>query len=164
MKKKTEKKIAKAVVKQIKNYTNKVDTSLKESGSVNYRAPYDEDSSKAMMSFIRRIADQPGVLIDVRGERIYFSSRDVTNIKTGQISGYNDDRYMEVEIDDEGFSLTYGHTGRHYFEDKSMLGTVMKELEETITQKNKAYLSDTIDKIYGESGLIRENNLEELFK
>ena len=40
----------------------------------------------------------------------------------------------------------------------------MKELEETINRKNKAYLSETIDKIYGESGLIRENNLEELFK
>lgn len=164
MKKKTEKKIAKAVVKQMKNYANKVDTGLKASEPVNYRAPYDEESSEAMMSFIRRIADQPGVLIDVRGERIYFSCRDVKNIKIGQNSGYNDDRYMEVEIDDEGFTFTYGHTGRHYFEDKSMLGTVMKELEETITQKNKTYLSDTIDKIYSESGLIRENNLDTLFK
>lgn len=165
MKKKIEKKIAKAVVKQMKKYANTVDTSLKGTEStVNYRAPYDEDSSKAMMSFIRRIADQPEVLIDVRGERIYFSCRDVKNIKTGQNSGYNDDRYLEVEIDEEGFSVTYGHTGRHYFEDKSMFENVMKELEETITQKNKAYLSDTIEKIYGESGLIRENNLEELFK
>lgn len=164
MKKKIEKRIAKAVVKQMKNYANKVDTGLKASEPVNYRAPYDEESSEAMMSFIRRIADQPGVLIDVRNERIYFSCRDVKNIKTGQNSGYNDDRYMEVEIDDEGFSVTYGHTGRHYFEDKSMFETVMKELEETITQKNKTYLSDTIDKIYSESGLIRENNLDTLFK
>lgn len=165
MKKKIEKKIAKAVVKQMKKYANKVDTSLKGTEStVNYRAPYDEESSKALMSLIRRIADQPGVLIDVRNERIYFSCRDVKNIKTGQNSGYNDDRYMEVEIDDEGFSVTYGHTGRHYFEDNSMFETVMKELEETINRKNKAYLSETIDKIYGESGLIRENNLEELFK
>lgn len=164
MKKKIEKKIAKAVVKQIRNYTNKVDTGLKGPDSVIYRAPYDEESSEALMSLIRRIADQPGVIIDVRNERIYFSCRDVKNIKTGQNSGYNDDRYMEVEIDDEGFSVTYGHTGRHYFEDKSIFEKVMKELEVTITQKNKAYLSDTIEKIYGESGLIRENNLEQLFK
>lgn len=164
MKKKIEKKIAKAVVKQMKNYAVKVDTGLKGSDNVNYRASYDEESSEALMSFITKIADQPGVIIDVRNERIYFSCRDVKNIKTGQNSVYNDDRYMEVEIDDEGFSVTYGHSGRHYFEDKSIFDKVMKELEETITQKNKAYLSDTIEKIYAESGLIRENNLEQLFK
>lgn len=162
MKKKIEKKIAKAVVKQMRNYAGKIDTPPKALESVNYRAPYDEKSSEDLMSFIRRIADQPGVIIDVRNERIYFSCRDVKNIKTGQNSGYNDDRYMEVEIDDEGFSVTYGHTGRHYFEDKSIFETVMKELEETITQKNKAYLSETIEKIYSESGLLRENNLDTL--
>jgi hypothetical protein len=164
MKKKNEKKIAKAVVKQMKNYAGKVDTQLKKAEVVTFRAPHDEESSKSILSFISRIAEQPGVLIDVRDERIYFSCRDVKNIKTGQNSGYNDDRYMEIEIDEEGFCITYGHTGRHYFEDKSMLGTVMKQLEQTINQKNKSYLSDTIDKIYSESGLIRENNLDELFK
>lgn len=164
MKKKIKKKIAKAIVSEMKKYSNQVDTALKSAEATTIRSPYDEDSSNLLMSFIRRIADQPGVIIDVRNERIYFSCRDVKNIKAGQNSGYIDDRYMEVEIDDEGFSVAYGHSGRHYFEDKYMFENMMKELEETINQKNKSFLSETIDKIYGESGLIRENNLEELFK
>lgn len=162
MKKKIEKKIAKAIVKQMKEYANKVDgTTLKSTESV-YRAAYDAEVSASIRSFLCRVVEQPGIVFDVRDEMIYISCRDVKKLKTAKFSGYSDEHYMEIQIDSEGFSISYGHQGRSYYEDKDLLKDTIRDFEDTITRKNKEYLERTIENIYSESGLIRDNNLDTL--
>lgn len=162
MKKKIEKKIAKAIVKQMKEYAEKRDApTLKSTESV-YRAAYDAEVGTGIRSFLRRVVEQPGIVFDARDQMIYISCRDVKKLKTANFSGYSDDHYMEIQIDAEGFSISYGHQGRSYYEDKDLLKDTMRDFEEIINQKNKDFLGRIIDTIYSESGLIRDNNLDTL--
>jgi hypothetical protein len=160
MKKGIKKKVAKAIVKEMKKITES-DKCVPARESV-YRTPYDQMTSQTMITFIKKIIEQDGTTMDVRADRIYINCRDVKQLKTGKVSGYSDDRYLEIEIDEEGFSFTYGHSGRNYFEDKEIYTQTMKDFESVIIQKSKTNLNKAIDNIYFESGLIRENNLDKL--
>ena len=160
MKKGIKKKVAKAIVKEMKKITES-DKCVAVRESV-YRTPYDQETSAAMCKFIKKIIEQSGTTMDVRADRIYINCRDVKQLKTGKVSGYSDDRYLEIEIDEEGFSFTYGHSGRNYFDDKEIYAQTMKDFESVIIQKSKTNLNKAIDNIYFESGLIRENNLDTL--
>ena len=160
MKKIIKKKVAKAIVKEMKKITES-DKCMPIKESV-YRAPYDQETSIMMLNFIKKIIEQSGTTMDVRTDRIYINCRDVKQLKTGKVSGYSDDRYLEIEIDEEGFSFTYGHGGRNYFDDKEIYAQTMKDFESVIIQKSKTNLNKAIDNIYFESGLIRENNLDTL--
>ena len=160
MKKGIKKKVAKAIVKEMKKITES-DKCVVVRESV-YRTPYDQETSAAMCKFIKKIIEQSGTTMDVRADRIYINCRDVKQLKTGKVSGYSDDRYLEIEIDEEGFSFTYGHSGRNYFDDKEIYAQTMKDFESVIIQKSKTNLNKAIDNIYFESGLIRENNLDTL--
>ena len=160
MKKGIKNKVAKAIVKEMKKITES-DKSVQLKESV-YRTPYDQETSAAMCKFIKKIIEQDGTTMDVRADRIYINCRDVKQLKTGKVSGYSDDRYLEIEIDEEGFSFTYGHSGRNYFDDKEIYTQTMKDFESVIIQKSKTNLNKAIDNIYFESGLIRENNLDTL--
>lgn len=160
MKKGIKNKVAKAIVKEMKKITES-DKSVQLKESV-YRTPYDQETSAAMCKFIKKIIEQDGTTMDVRADRIYINCRDVKQLKTGKVSGYSDDRYLEIEIDEEGFSFTYGHSGRNYFDDKEIYAQTMKDFESVIIQKSKTNLNKAIDNIYFESGIIRENNLDTL--
>ena len=160
MKKGIKKKVAKAIVKEMKKITES-DKCVAVRESV-YRTPYDQETSAAMCKFIKKIIEQDGTTMDVRADRIYINCRDVKQLKTGKVSGYSDDRYLEIEIDEEGFSFTYGHSGRNYFDDKEIYTQTMKDFESVIIQKSKTNLNKAIDNIYFESGIIRENNLDTL--
>ena len=162
MKKIIKKKVAKAIVKEMKKITES-DKCMPLRESV-YRTPYDQETSIMMLNFIKKIIEQSGTTMDVRADRIYINCRDVKQMKTGKFSGYSDDSYLEIEIDEEGFSFTYGHTGRNYFEDKEIYTKIMKDFENVIIQKSKTSLNKAIENIYCESGLIRENNLDTLFE
>ena len=161
MKKVIKKKVAKAIVKEMKKITESDNKCVPAREAV-YRTPYDQETSAAMITFVKKIIEQKGTTMDVRADRIYINCRDVKQMKTGKVSGYNDDRYLEIEIDEEGFSFTYGHTGRNYFEDKEIYEQTMKDFENVIIQKSKTSLNQSIEDIYCESGLIRENNLDTL--
>jgi hypothetical protein len=160
MKKGIKKKVAKAIVKEMKKITES-DKCVVLRESV-YRAPYNKENSERMNTFINKIVEQIGTTIDVRADRMYINCRDVKQMMTGKVTGYSDDRYLEIEIDEEGFSFTYGHNGRNYFEDKDLFKQTMMELESVIIEKNKDFLNKAIEDIYFESGLIRENNLDKL--
>jgi len=160
MKKGIKKKVAKAIVKEMKKITES-DKCVAVRESV-YRTPYDQMTSHTMITFIKKIIEQDGTTMDVRADRIYINCRDVKQLKTGKVSGYSDDRYLEIEIDEEGFSFAYGHSGRNYFDDKEIYAQTMKDFESVIIQKSKTNLNKAIDNIYFESGLIRENNLDTL--
>ena len=160
MKKIIKKKVAKAIVKEMKKITES-DKCMPLRESV-YRAPYNQEISERMSAFIKKIVDQTGTTIDVRADKMYINCRDVKQMMTGKTTGYSDDRYLEIEIDEEGFSFTYGHSGRNYFEDKDLFKQIMMELESVIIEKNKDFLNKAIEDIYFESGLIRENNLDKL--
>ena len=162
MKKVIKKKVAKAIVKEMKKITES-DKCVAVRESV-YRAPYNQETSRTMRAFINKIVEQIGTSIDVRGDRMYINCRDVKQMMSGKVTGYSDDRYLEIEIDDEGFSFTYGHSGRNYFEDKEIFKQTMIELENVIIEKNKEFLNKAVTDIYFESGLIRENNLDTLFE
>jgi hypothetical protein len=160
MKKGIKKKVAKAIVKEMKKITES-DKCVPAGESV-YRTPYNKENSERMNTFINKIVEQIGTTIDVRADRMYINCRDVKQMMTGKVTGYSDDRYLEIEIDEEGFSFTYGHNGRNYFEDKDLFKQTMMELESVIIEKNKDFLNKAIEDIYFESGLIRENNLDKL--
>lgn len=162
MKKITKKKIAKTIVKEMKKITEN-DKCVIAKEPV-YRTPYDQETSTMMFNFIKKIIEQSGTTMDIRADRIYINCRDVKQMKVGKFSGYSDDSYLEIEIDEEGFSFTYGHTGRNYFEDKEIYTKTMKDFENIIIQKSKTSLKQAIENIYCESGLIRENNLDTLFE
>ena len=163
MKKVIKKKVAKAIVKEMKKITESDNKCVPAREAV-YRAPYNQEISERMNTFIKKIVEQTGTIIDVRVDRMYINCRDVKQMTTGKTTGYSDDRYLEIEIDEEGFSFTYGHNGRNYFEDKNIFKQTMMELESVIIEKNKYFLNKAIDDIYFESGLIRENNLDKLLE
>ena len=99
MKKIIKKKVAKAIVKEMKKITE-TDKCIPVRESV-YRAPYNQENSERMSTFINKIVEQTGTTIDVRADRMYINCRDVKQMMTGKTTGYSDDRYLEIEIDEE---------------------------------------------------------------
>lgn len=165
MKEKKFKKIAEEVAKLISNQLIEKPTStmIEE-----YRAEYDSEVSDKMKKFILNVIKyKENLNISISEEYINIATSDIKKIKKsnsqniGKYPG-SDDNYLEISIDEKGFYLNYGYRKRSRYTDEK----IFNELLPLVKQRNKEINSENFNEIWEEvmieSGIMRDNNLDEL--
>jgi hypothetical protein len=160
----------KKIIKNIFNEVNSLqDTSLEKQLSkerVDY-APYDSEvSEKAKNLILKLINYSENVNISFSTETLCFTVPDITSIKKKIIKNalYNDDNYLDIRvIKGEGFSINLAYQKRSNYEDKEMFNELIDITTKRVMEINRENFSDIWDRVMKDSGIIRDNNLEQLF-
>ena len=163
MKKKKLKKIAKLIFTEV-NSLQKMDTPIRE--RVDY-VPYDSEVSEKTKNLILKLIDyNENVNINFSSESFSISTQDITNIKKKipKNTLYNDDNYLDIHvIKDEGFSINLAYQKRTNYEDKKIFSELINVVTKRVMETNRENFTAIWDKVMKDSGIIRDNNLEQLF-
>lgn len=163
MKKKKLKKIAKLIFTEV-NSLQKMDAPIRE--RVDY-VPYDSEVSEKTKNLILKLIDyNENVNINFSSESFSISTPDITSIKNRASKNtlYNDDNYLDIHvIKDEGFSINLAYQKRTNYEDKEMFIELVDMVTKRVMETNRENFTDIWDKVMKDSGIIRDNNLEQLF-
>lgn len=163
MKKKKLKKIAKLIFTEV-NSLQKMDAPIRE--RVDY-VPYDSEVSEKTKNLILKLIDyNENVNINFSSESFSISTPDITSIKkrASKNTLYNDDNYLDIHvIKDEGFSINLAYQKRTNYEDKDIFIELIDMVTKRVMETNKENFTAIWDKVMKDSGIIRDNNLEQLF-
>ena len=163
MKKKKLKKIAKLIFTEV-NSLQKMDTPIRE--RVDY-VPYDSEVSEKTKNLILKLIDyNENVNINFSSESFSISTQDITNIKKKipKNTLYNDDNYLDIHvIKDEGFSINLAYQKRTNYEDKKIFSELIDVVTKRVMETNRENFTAIWDRVMKDSGIIRDNNLEQLF-
>jgi hypothetical protein len=163
MKKKKIKKIAKLIFTEV-NSLQKMDAPIRE--RVDY-VPYDSEVSEKTKNLILKLIDyNENVNINFSSESFSISTPDITSIKkrASKNTLYNDDNYLDIHvIKDEGFSINLAYQKRTNYEDKDIFIELIDMVTKRVMETNRENFTAIWDKVMKDSGIIRDNNLEQLF-
>jgi hypothetical protein len=165
MKERKLKKIAKLISYQL----HAIEAPIRE---VEYRAEYDSEVSDKLKKFILNVIQyKENISITVSEKHFTISTNDIKNIKksnsnnhSNSINKYSgsDENYLEIFVDDKGFYLNYGYRKRSRYTDEE----IFNELLPLVKKRNKEINSENFNEIWEEvmieSGIMRDNNLDEL--
>ena len=122
-------------------------------------------SEKTKNLILKLIDYNDNVNINFSSESLSFSTPDITNIKkrASKNTLYNDDNYLDIHvIKDEGFSINLAYQKRSNYEDKEMYSELIDIVSKRVMEINRENFTDIWDKVMKDSGIIRDNNLEQL--
>ena len=161
MKKKKLKKISKFIVGEIRN-REKIATPIRE--SINY-CDYDESVSDKMKSLIiNLIKYKENVNINVYETQFNISTGDIKSIKLPRSkNSYNEDDFLEISVNKEGFTISKGYNARSNYKDESIFNELHEVVSKRLMEINKENFTEIWEDILKESGIMRDNNLNQLF-
>lgn len=163
MKEKKLKKIAKLISSQL----HAIEAPIR---GAEYRAEYDSEVSDKLKKFILNVIQyKENISISISEKHFTISTNDIKNIKKSHSNSNNyngklcsEDNYLEIFVDDKGFYLNYGYRKRSRYTDEE----IFSELLPLVKQRNKEINSENFNEIWEEvmieSGIMRDNNLDEL--
>jgi hypothetical protein len=161
MKKKKLKKISKFIVNEIRN-REKTNQPIRE--SINY-CDYDESVSDKMKSLIiNLIKYKENVNINVYETQFNISVGDIKSIKLPRNkNSYNEDDFLEISVNKEGFTINKGYNVRSNYKDESIFNELHQIVSKRLMEINKENFIEIWEDILKESGIMRDNNLNQLF-
>jgi len=128
-------------------------------------ADYNEEISERFKSLVLNIINYRNNLnINITSERITISCDSVKNIK-GVKSNYinGDEDYLEITIrKGVGFWLNNGYKLRSNYKDDNIYDELLPVISEKLKEINSDNFDQVWSKIMKESGIIRDNNLDEI--
>jgi hypothetical protein len=131
--------------------------------------PFDlEVSNKTKKLVLDLMEYSDGVNVNLSEDNIILASSDITQIKKKIKSSntvYNDDNYLEIHIEkNKGFTINLSYRKRTNYEDKNIYNDLIDIVRSKVIEINRQNFIDIWDKVMIESGIARDNNLEELLK
>ena len=169
MKSKKLKKIAKFIHEEVRKYERPTKMKIQEEISNGDWSEYDSDVSEKFKKMVLNLANyKNNINISVDSNRISISTGDITKVKapTKRNSNtlYTDDNYVEMSlVKNLGFSVNYGYKLRSNYKDENLF----EELQPILVQKLKEINAENFNEIWTdlmkESGILRDNNLDEIF-
>jgi hypothetical protein len=127
---------------------------------------YDKDVSKKMKSLIVNIIKyKDNININLSESDFCISTPNIKRLKSSSnIKNYHSDEdYVEISVYKEGFSISKGYNKRSNYKDNMMFDELKPLIKSRISEINKENFIDIWDIILKESGVIRDNNLNNLF-
>lgn len=165
MKKKKEKKlqkIAQIIFNEV-SLLQKSETSMRE--KLDYCLYDSQASEKAKQLILSLITYNHGLRINFSPEEFSISIPDITNIKKKQKSTlYNDDNYLEITVNKEGFSFNYAYYKRTHYQDTKIFNELIDTIKQRVIEINRENFTEILSTVLQESGIIRDNNLDQLFR
>jgi hypothetical protein len=131
--------------------------------------PFDLEVSNKTKKLVFDLMEYPdGVNVNLSEDNIILASSDITQIKKKIKSSntvYNDDNYLEIHIEkNKGFTINLSYRKRTNYEDKNIYNDLIDIVRSKVIEINRQNFIDIWDKVMIESGIARDNNLEELLK
>lgn len=131
--------------------------------------PFDLEVSNKTKKLVLDLMEYPdGVNVNFLEDTISLASSDITQIKKKIKSSntvYNDDNYLEIRIEkNKGFTINLSYRKRTNYEDKNIYNDLIDIVRSKVIEINRQNFIDIWDKVMIESGIARDNNLEELLK
>lgn len=167
MKKKI-KKIKKVIIEQLNNYHEpKLREVRREEDYAG--SEYNSDVSDKVKKLILNLINyKDTLLINIHDNNICIECNNIDNIKKPQNNNHNnhipinDDRFLNIQIDKNGFHIHLGYKKRTRYKDEN----IFNELEPIIKKRIIEISNENFEEIYTDvlksSGIMRDNNLEEL--
>lgn len=163
MKKRKIKKVAKLIFNQL-NALHKIDAPVRE--RVDY-VPYDKEVSEKTKNLVLKLIDyNDNVNIHFTDSSFSVSTQDITSIKKRlpKNAVYSDDNYLDIHVvKGEGFSINLGYQKRSSYEDENFFSELIDIVSKRVIEINRENFIQIWDKVMKDSGIIRDNNLEQLF-
>ena len=171
MKKKDLEKIGDIVAINIKSILEKQMNYEKVDKAEEYKtSAYDETVSNKFKKLVLNLLDYSETLnININDNSITISANDVKSIKNtnnntnGPLKLQNDGNYLEISINKERFVMAKGYYNRTCYKDTSMYDYFEPILSKKLQEINATNFNTVWDDIMIDSGMIRDNNLLELF-
>lgn len=168
MKKKDLEKIGDIVAINIKSILEKQMNYEKVDKAEEYKtSAYDETVSNKFKKLVLNLLDYSETLnININDNSITISANDVKSIKNtnNNTNGpQNDGNYLEISINKERFVMAKGYYNRTCYKDTSMYDYFEPILSKKLQEINATNFNTVWDDIMIDSGMIRDNNLLELF-
>ena len=172
MKKKDLEKISDIVAINIKSILEKQMNYEKVDKAEEYKtSAYDETVSNKFKKLVLNLLDYSETLnININDNSITISANDVKSIKNtnnnnnnGPLKLQNDGNYLEISINKERFVMSKGYYNRTCYKDTSMYDYFEPILSKKLQEINATNFNTVWDDIMIDSGMIRDNNLLELF-
>ena len=163
MKEKKLKKIIKLTIEEIRGYDGPVP--MKEEGDT-HRCEYDSEVSDKFKNMILNLINyKENLNINVDSERINISTNDIYSIKAKKRNTLNkDEDYLEIAIRKEtGFEINRGYRVRTSYKDTKMYDELVDTVKSTMKQLNSENFNNIWSEVMKESGVLRDNNLNQIF-
>ncbi len=176
MKKKDLKKIENTVSISIRNILEQQSYGKVDKSEDYKTSNYDETVSNKFKKLVLNLLDYSETLnININENNITVSANDVKRIKNGNAptsgasnlgmkSLVDENNYLEISITKERFIMAKGYNNRTCYKDPSMYEYFLPILSKKLQEINAANFNNVWDDIMKDSGMIRDNNLLELFK
>lgn len=159
MKNKKIKKIAKLIQQEI-SYGK---TPIRE--KIDYNEHDSEVSEKVKNLILNIIKFKDNIHISANDDCFSVSSGDATQIKKPRIKGHltSDERYLEIGVQrGEGFTINYGYSRRSNYCDINLFDELNPIIKQRLKEINAENFSEIWETLMKESGIMRDNNLDEL--
>ena len=165
MKEKKLKKIIKSVLEEMRKYD--IPIALKEDTDIN-RCEYDaEVSSKFKKMILNLINYKENLSMSVDESRIAISASDISSIKKANHRNgglIKEDDFIEIMIrKDIGFDISRGYRMKSSYQDKEMYSELVEEVKTKLKDLNSENFNNIWTDVMKESGVLRDNNLNEIF-
>lgn len=165
MKGKKLKKLSKLISIEL-NRINEEKCKVSESVPYSPFIPYSGDLSSKFLLLVKSILEYPNnIRINIFDGRIEIGCEDISTIKVAFNSPnipVNSDKNIRINIDNNGFSISYGFSQFTRCEDPNMYSEVLPMAKGAMDIRNKNDFFLICENIYKESGLLRDFNLDEL--
>jgi len=169
MKFKKKKKMAKLIHEEFRKYDKelrpiKEDISLRGDWS-----EYDSEVSEKFKKMILNLANyKNNINIGIDDDRISISTSDITKVKVPVKKNlntlYSDDDYVEMSlIKNLGFTINYGYKLRSNYKDENLFDEIKPILVQKLREINADNFNEIWTSLMRESGILRDNNLDEIF-
>lgn len=171
MKSKKLKKLAKLFHEEIRNYEKKSrPMKMVEDASLNGDwSEYDPEVSEKFKKMILNLATyKNNININIDGNRVSISVGDITKVKTpikrSSNTPYSEDNYVEMSLHKGlGFSINYGYKLRTNYKDENLFDEIQPILSQRLKEINADNFNEIWTELMRESGVLRDNNLDEIF-
>lgn len=168
MKEKKLKKIVQLVAKQVREYEM---SPVKKSMYTGDWAEYNEDvSDKLKTMLINLLNYRNNINVNINDNSLSISTDNLSGIKktrsnSSGLTKVSDDDYFSVEIIKEtGFTINKGYNVRTQYLDTKIYDEILPLATNKLKDINSENFNDIWNDVMKESGLMRDNNIDELLK
>jgi hypothetical protein len=169
MKEKKLKKIVQLVVEEVR--IREYDNPIKKSMYTGDWAEKDEDVSDKLKTMLLNLLNyRNNINININDSSLSISTDNLSGIKKVRTSSsgltkVSDDDYFSVEIiKGTGFTINKGYNVRTQYLDNKMFDEILPLATNKLKEINSENFNDIWNVVMKESGLMRDNNIDELLK
>jgi hypothetical protein len=162
MKKSKLKKLAKLIHQEVRDY-EKIERPIRE--KIDYDDYDPEVSEKVKNLILNVIKFKDNIHIFSSDDYFSISSNDATQIKKPRIKNNlnSDERFLEINVQKgEGFTISYGYSRRTNYVDINLYDQLNPIIKSRLREINSENFSEIWETLMKESGIMRDNNLEQL--